>query len=147
MNDQLHSSPTVIVNDTSVVVEVAATEDAITRGLSGRAMLKPERGMLFLFSKPALYRFWMRDMRFPIDIIWIASGQVVSVNANVGTQFDAIVPLRQSFLRWLMRRRRPLFYSPMQPAQYALEVNAGFAAQHHIVPGSDVSFQNVTLPA
>jgi hypothetical protein len=141
--NELSNLPTVVINHTAIAVELAATDDAIKKGLSGRLSLAPGRGMLFIFPKPATYRFWMHDMRFPIDIIWIAENSVAEIHANVSTRFDEVVPRRQSFIRWLLRRRRPLFYAPAHPIKYVLEVNAGFAAQHGIVPGNEVRFENI----
>jgi uncharacterized membrane protein (UPF0127 family) len=135
--------PTVIINGMAITVDLAATNDEIKKGLSGRASLDEGHGMLFLFSKPAVYRFWMLNMRFPIDIIWIHRGEVVSICPSVQPTFDAIVPFRSSFIGWLFRQRRPIFYSPDKPAQYVLEVNAGFSAEHNIVPGSRAVFHNI----
>jgi uncharacterized membrane protein (UPF0127 family) len=143
MDQNSSSLPNVTVNGTTLIVELATTNDAIKKGLSGRPMLATDRGMLFIFPKPGLYRFWMLDMRFPIDIIWINDGHVVSMNQNVGVAFDAVASPRQSIFGWLLRRRRPIFYSPTSPAQYVLEVNAGFSAEHRIIPGNEITFQNI----
>ncbi len=143
--DQSFSPPTVILNGTTVTVELATTNDAIKKGLSGRPALDADHGMLFLFPKPALYRFWMLNMLFPIDIIWINDNKVVTINANIRPTFDAAIPLRRSFFGWLLRRRRPIFYFPSRPAQYVLEVNAGFAANHGIREGGAVVFKNISL--
>ncbi|MBI4193207.1 MAG: DUF192 domain-containing protein [Candidatus Colwellbacteria bacterium] len=60
-------------------VEVADTIVARERGLSGRTRLGEREGMLFEFGAPAIQRFWMRGMRFPIDIIWILDARIVGV--------------------------------------------------------------------
>lgn len=52
-------------------VEVADTEKARVRGLSNHGMLGVLDGMLFVFEKPGVNFFWMKDMLFPIDIIWM----------------------------------------------------------------------------
>jgi hypothetical protein len=54
--------------------EVASTTVEQARGLSGRAGLGQDEGMLFLFSSPGVKNFWMKDMNFPIDMIWIGGG-------------------------------------------------------------------------
>lgn len=144
MDQNPSSSPSVTVNGTTLVVELATTNDAIKKGLSGRPMLEADRGMLFIFPKPGLYRFWMLAMQFPIDIIWINDGRVISVNENVGVAFDAVASPRQSLFGWLLRRRRPIFYSPASPAQYVLEVNAGFSAKRRIVPGNEITFRKIS---
>ncbi|MDP1629235.1 MAG: DUF192 domain-containing protein, partial [bacterium] len=91
--------------------------------LSGRASLADERGMLFVFSEPGLHRFRMPDMRFPIDIIWIAGGKVIGIEENISPEFDQI---------------NPRLYTPPEPAQYALEVNAGFSRNNNIGAGDKV---------
>ena len=52
------------VGDDIFLIEIADTAEERTRGLSGRLGLTPNRGMLFLFPKPDLYVFWMKDMKF-----------------------------------------------------------------------------------
>jgi uncharacterized membrane protein (UPF0127 family) len=59
-------------------VEVAASPSERERGLSGRALLKPGTGLWFVFPVPDKYGFWMRDMRFPIDLIWVSPGLKVA---------------------------------------------------------------------
>ena len=71
----------------------------------------------------------MPDMHFPIDMIWISSGKkVVGVSANVSNEFDPA---------------NPKFYKPPSPAQYVLEVNAGFASRLGIETGDRVTFTNI----
>ena len=55
-------------------VKLATTTAAIEKGLSDRLSLNPDSGMLFIFAKPAIYRFWMPDMHFPLNMIWIKKG-------------------------------------------------------------------------
>lgn len=59
------------VNNTIVPVWVADTETRRTRGLSGTETLPQGAGMLFVFENSDTYGFWMRDMKYPIDIIWL----------------------------------------------------------------------------
>jgi hypothetical protein len=83
-NDNEQSAPraVVAVGGVSVTAEVADDEASRTRGLSGRDRLDPDAGMLFLLpgDSPS---FWMKGMRFPIDIVWIKGGRVVDVTAGV----------------------------------------------------------------
>src|SRR3989344_7332267 len=55
-----------------VKVELALTPEEQTQGFSGRSGLGENEGMLFVFDTPGKYGFWMKDMLFPIDIIWLA---------------------------------------------------------------------------
>jgi uncharacterized protein len=64
---------TVRIGSTTFTVEFATTVTEQTRGLSGRQSLADGTGMLFPFSRPRVQSFWMKDMNFPIDMIWIGS--------------------------------------------------------------------------
>ncbi len=64
-------------------VEVADTFASRAKGLSGHAPLAENEGMLFIFDAPGNYGFWMKGMKFPIDIIWIRGDKVVGLTENV----------------------------------------------------------------
>lgn len=111
------------VGTATVSVEVADDEASRRRGLSGREALPEDGGMLFVLPdrSPA---FWMKGMRFPIDIVWIDSDRVVDVSANLPPPAGS-------------GDRLPT-YSPDRPADLALEVNAGWAARNGIRKGDRV---------
>lgn len=121
-------SPYVEINNVKIPVEVVRTQAEVEKGLSGRASLDAESGMLFVFAKPDYYRFWMPDMNFPIDIIWIKDDRIVEISPNVSNKFDP---------------KNPKFYTPPQPADRVLEVNAGFAKNKNIKVNDVVIFNNV----
>lgn len=125
---QKKTEPTVVINNTDIVVEVATSSAAVYKGLSGTESLGVDNGMLFVFSKADRYKFWMPDMNFPIDIIWINNGTVADIDHNVTNKFD-----------W----KKPIFYSPATPVKYVLEVNAGFAKKKNIKIGDTVIFKNI----
>ncbi|MDB5225037.1 MAG: hypothetical protein JWO43_659 [Candidatus Adlerbacteria bacterium] len=116
---------TITVGSTTVEVEVATTEKEHEAGLSGRTGLKDGTGMLFVFEQEGMYIFWMKDMLFPIDMVWIdADGVVVSVTANATPQS--------------YNQDHPQTFRPISPALYVLELPAGYAAAHDIAEGSKV---------
>lgn len=117
------TGPFVQISSTTIPVEIATSTPAVQKGLSGRPSLNPEVGMLFVFSRPDNYRFWMPDMHFPIDIIWIDSNKVVDMDENVSPEFDPL---------------HPRFYMPSKPVQYVLELNAGFVQTRRIKKGDRV---------
>jgi uncharacterized membrane protein (UPF0127 family) len=124
-----HHEPMVRINDLSIPVEIADSSEEWSRGLSGRQSLPAEQGMLFVFPAPGMYPFWMPDMRFPIDIIWIDQDRrVIGVSENVP-------PLENA--------AKPVYYRPPSPAQYVLEVNAGFARSHGITVGDQLSLPDI----
>ena len=112
---------TIHIGGMDVHVTIAQTESERERGLGGRIGLKSDEGMLFVFPKDGLYAFWMKDMRFAIDIIWIsAKGVVVHVAENVSPD------------------TYPASFGTQSPARYVLEVPAGFVDAHGIKLGDIV---------
>jgi uncharacterized membrane protein (UPF0127 family) len=110
----------VIDGKVNVRVSVASNDRSRERGLSGRKSLAADEGMLFLFDRPDTFAFWMKEMLFPIDILWI-SGTTV---ADMTTDVPIPVP----------GERLPL-YSPRVPVDKVLEVPAGFARAHGLKVG------------
>lgn len=105
-------SPTtdIRVGETELRVEVADTPRERSKGLSGQKSLKNGEGMLFVFDEPLLAGFWMKDMSFAIDIIWIdASGRVIGIDKEISPD------------------SYPETVSPAEPVKYVLEVPAGFS--------------------
>lgn len=112
---------TITIGNTKIAVEIADTPTTRTQGLSGRATLAENTGMLFIFDRDDYYNFWMKDMRFPLDMIWFDDNwRIVDITANA---------LPQDF---------PKTYQPRAPARYVLEVNAGFSATHHLTINDQV---------
>jgi hypothetical protein len=93
-------------------LEVAETDEARRQGLSGHEPLAQEEGMLFLFAEDGVYPFWMKDMTFAIDIIWLDDGRVVDV---------ATLPAPAS------GELLPATHVPSGKADTVLEINAGRA--------------------
>jgi uncharacterized membrane protein (UPF0127 family) len=110
-------------------VELALTVEQQIQGLSGREVLAPGTGMLFVYQRESRYTFWMKEMRFPLDIVWIGADCTV-----VDVTLDAPPPEPEQTLDQLPR------YSPGDPAQYVLEINAGASAARGIGPGDPVEF-------
>lgn len=112
----------VVIGKTIVIAEIADTPQQQQQGLSDRAELSKGTGMLFVFKKPDYYAFWMKDMKFPIDIIWIdADWSVVDITER------------------LMPESYPSTVRPEIAAQYVLEVPAGFSDAHYIEIGEKVT--------
>ena len=112
---------TITIGVVSVAVEVADTESLRERGLSGRSDLRSGNGMLFVFDTDGLWNIWMKDMRFPIDIVWAdVSGMVITIASNVAPD------------------TYPKSFFPSAPARYVVELPAGFAAANGIVEGGQI---------
>lgn len=101
---------------------VSSPED-LQRGLSGRQSLAQDRGMLFVFDAASKHCFWMKDMHFPLDMIWLDDTKtVVHVEKNVAPD------------------TYPNSFCPDKSAQYVLEVNAGVTDTARITRGSQLQF-------
>ena len=113
----------VSIGSTIVFSEIADTDALRETGLSGKISLAYGRGMLFVFEQPGFYQFWMKDMNFPIDIIWIGDDKrVVSVTPNATPE------------------SYPETFMPAAPVRYVLEVPAGFSEKNNVRPGEQTSF-------
>jgi hypothetical protein len=110
--------PVVIVGGASFKIELANTQDQRTQGLSGRDRLAPGAGMLFVFDEEGRYSFWMKEMRFPLDLVWIgARCTVVDITHKAPPPLPGH-PSAEGLAEL------PL-YTPVAPVRYVLEVNGG----------------------
>lgn len=119
---------TVTVKNTTFTVDVAVTAKEKEVGLGYRDSLAPDRGMLFVYDHKERYPFWMRAMRFPIDIVWIDDRTIVDISKNVPVSDKPVEQL-------------PL-YHPNVPVDKALEINAGLSDAYGISIGDSVKIKN-----
>lgn len=105
-----YETKSVLVGQNVFSVQVADTEAKRVKGLGGREMLGEREGMLFVFPEPNYPTFWMKDMRIPIDIIWIDREQVIGFVENAEPQ---------------KLGEEVALYRPSHAIQYVLEVKAG----------------------
>lgn len=103
------------VGSKTFLAELAVTVEEKAKGLSGREKLAEDTGMIFVFDPAEKPTFWMKEMKFNIDIIWIHRGKVVDISPNLPA------PLPSTPLDDLPR------YAPKSIVDYVLEVNAGAA--------------------
>ncbi len=106
--------------------ETPLDQAAFNKGLGGRPCIMPNQAMLFPFRQPSQYAFWMKDMKFPIDMIWVGPDlKVVAVDINVQ---PATYPGKK-------------FANPQnQPAQFVLEIKANRSKELNLVLGTPVNF-------
>lgn len=115
------------IGENTFSVEVASTTISRARGLSGRDGLAEGEGMFFVFDNLGTDGFWMKDMKFSIDIIWIANDRVVGFAENAAPEPG--VPL------WKLK-----IYYPPAPVDRVLEVSAGTVQKLGIRTGDPVTF-------
>ncbi|OGG23622.1 hypothetical protein A3A79_00200 [Candidatus Gottesmanbacteria bacterium RIFCSPLOWO2_01_FULL_43_11b] len=120
-------SAQVKIRDSVFYVDLAIAPKDRERGLSGRKSMAQNRGVLFLFGSPGVYHFWMKDMHFPLDFIWISESTVVDIDENVPP------PKTGEF---------PVELSPSQSIDKVLEVNGGVVKSSRIQIGDTLQFRN-----
>lgn len=112
---------TITMPNGAITAEIADTQSSRELGLSGRKVMEANHGLLFVFDVPGRYGFWMKDMLFPLDIIWInQDGLVVEVERNVKPE------------------SYPKTFINTSPASFVLEINAGKAEEEGVFIGSKV---------
>ena len=113
----------VVVGGHRLSVEVAATPAERGCGLSRRTHLPEDQGMLFVFPRPNILAFWMKDTSLPLSIAFLDdTGQILSI--------QKMAPMQTA-----ERYRSP------RPVRYALEVNQGWFAGRGIAVGDAAEFQ------
>ena len=112
----------VLVGNVEIEIEIADTPAERSQGLSGRRSLAENEGMLFVFDSSQIVSFWMKDMRFSIDIIWVSEElAIVGIEKN------------------LSPATFPQTFSPTEPVKYVIELNAGWADNNNIEVGDSVN--------
>ena len=111
------------INTTPVHLTYATTEAQRMQGLSGKSSLGADEGMLFVFDAPEEAGIWMKDMKFPLDIVWIDE------NYKIFDVKEHATP--ESY---------PKIFTPSAKASYVLEVNDGFLQKNQIKIGDPIHF-------
>lgn len=124
-------SVAITVGERELQVDLATTPPQQSLGLGFRNGLEPGTGMLFVFDQSSPRTFWMRGMRFCLDIIWIENNQIVGAAENACPDPEGTTDP--------MRAR----YSSGEPVRYVLEVPSGWMADHGYGPGTPVDLSNV----
>jgi uncharacterized protein len=119
---------TLIINQKTISVEIANTEATRSLGLSGRKSLMPDEGMLFIWEYEVYPIFWMKDMHFPLDVIWINNNKVIAVIENMQPE-----PGKKD--------NELTLYPETKAVTMALEVNAGYVQKNNIEVGDSVTLE------
>lgn len=121
---QRPTSPSdVLLEGTGIHLSVLDTDEERIKGLSGTESLGRDRGMLFIFDTIDTHGIWMKDMNYPIDIVWVSSEKaVVDVRENVSPD------------------TYPDVFKPKAPAKFVIELAAGVASEQGILTGRQLEF-------
>ncbi len=108
---------------TNIYARIAYKAEDKIKGLGGLDSIKKDEGMLFVFDNPVQQGFWMKNMKFPIDIIWIDKNKkVIGINENMSPD------------------SYPNLFLPVKPITYVLEVNAGVSRANNIATNTVLLF-------
>lgn len=110
----------ITINNKTFYAEVVSSSDKMQKGLGGRNSLCQSCAMLFEFPQTGRYTFWMKDMHFPLDIIWILDGKVVYLEKNVLENFSGVI-------------------TPPVDADQVLEINVGNVDKFDIKIGDKIN--------
>ncbi len=126
--------PNIGGNDTAVIreqtfkLEVADDEKERAKGLSERDSLDRNRGMLFIFEQKGKYGFWMRNVKFPLDLIYISDNKIVQIFKNAEPKSeDENIPV----------------FTPDSEANFVLEINGGLSDEYGFEVGDEVVFSGI----
>lgn len=119
---------TIVLSEAELQVEVPRTRAQLIRGLGQRSELGEYDGMLFVFDYPGKHTMVMRDMQFPIDIIWFHEGKVVDIAPSVHPETAPEAQLTP--------------YKPRTDATVVLEVPAGWAEEQGLKIGDRLKVQD-----
>ena len=127
--DNKYLKAKVTVKGFELNADVPITSELMARGLAVKNQLKESEAMLFVFEESGQHSFWMKDMKFPIDIIWLDSdGKVGHIEQNLQPCVSVLICTS---------------YSPDIDSQYVLETVAGFTQRHNISVGTDIDIELV----
>jgi len=130
-NDSKEDIANVTIRDRVFTVDIMDDDAERAQGLSGRETLRQDEGMLFLMGVRTQPIFWMKEMRFPLDIIWIDGEMIVDISENVPAPTSPIDEIAR--------------VQPSSLADKVLEINAGEASKSGFTVGDIVTFQGITL--
>lgn len=117
-------TPSVMINKKTFVVDVAKSDYDKAKGLSIYDKLPENKGMIFIFNSPDYYAFWMKDMKFAIDIIYIRDNKIVDIYQNVAypkTQDEELKIIK-----------------PKEKSDKVLEINANLSNKYNLKKGDFV---------
>ncbi|MEK7518109.1 MAG: DUF192 domain-containing protein [Patescibacteria group bacterium] len=124
---QIQKNSKATINNNAFQLIVVNTPKEMEIGLSETTSLPQDKGMLFLFKSPGYHSFWMKNMKIPIDIIFINKDKIVTIFSKVNP------PSNES----------PTIYRPDEPSDKVLEINSGLSEKYDFKKGDKVVLENI----
>ncbi len=123
-----YATTTITTPNGTFVAQIADTLDKQVQGLSDRTSLPEGTGMIFVFSSPAIQYMWMKDMNFPLDMVWLDQNKKVTyIAADVTPE--------------TYQKNPPEIFFSSTPSLYVIELPNGDASRLHITLDSLLSFE------
>lgn len=120
--EQQYTKKHLSIGESVITVFIADTDTKRSLGLSNREFLPSKQGMFFVFPHKDTYGIWMKDMNFPIDILWIDDQyKIIHIEENISPT------------------TYPRVFKPLNPALYVLEVNASYVKNNSIKKGDSIT--------
>ncbi|MFO0765003.1 MAG: DUF192 domain-containing protein [Patescibacteria group bacterium] len=116
----------VTLNGKTLNLEIARTPASIVQGLSGRKRMTKDEGMLFIMPNVENQNFWMKDMKFALDIVYLREGKVVDI-ATLQRPSLAGIPSHQS----------------VTEADMVLELNEGMVKEYKLEIGTQTDLNSL----
>ena len=114
------------INNQTFQVEIAKTQNEKIKGLSNQKNLKENSGILFVYDDYQVRNFWMNNMNFPLDILWIRDNKLISCEKNV--------PIKDN-------QGKISQISSSEPINYVLEINSGLCEKYDLKSRQTVDIQ------
>ena len=115
----------VSIGNYTLVADLSITYEQIIVGLSTKDSLEKNEGMLFVLNSSSRRGFWMKDMKFPIDVIWLNQNKEI---VHIKKSLDPCVS------------DCPVYY-PDRESKYVLETVSGFADKQNLKVGDTIFFE------
>lgn len=122
-------NPIIVIGNHTFKLYIAKTAKDQQIGLSKYDKIPQDFGMIFIFEKPGYQSFWMKDMKFPIDIIFIKDNRIVTIYQDISP------PKSQN--------ENLLIYQPKSEANKVLEINAGLSQKYNFKEGDSINLKNI----
>ncbi|MBI4078979.1 MAG: DUF192 domain-containing protein [Candidatus Levybacteria bacterium] len=120
---------TATIKDRTFQLLLAKTPEQQQIGLSEHKSFPKDQGMLFIFASADYHPFWMKNMKIPIDMLFIKENKIVTIYDNVQPAVEG--------------DNNPPIYRPQKEANRVLEINAGLSKEYDIKIGDEVRFENL----
>ncbi|WP_231129217.1 DUF192 domain-containing protein [Candidatus Nitrosocosmicus hydrocola] len=128
--DNVNATSLVQVNNMTLGVILATEPSEQSKGLAIKDSMNEKEGMLFIFKNPQKHSFWMKDMKFPIDIIWAdPTGKIVHIEKNL-QPCVFLLPCTS--------------YSPKSDSLYVLEVVSNFTNKYDVKIGDQILSDSIS---